>query len=72
MSPEKWPKLRPMRYSDYDRFKWEVLAHPFHRFGPEPAWLEVRKIEPEDGEAQAALVRRAVLDLLDSGLIFGA
>jgi hypothetical protein len=72
MSLENWPKLRPMRYSDYDRLKWEVLAHFFHRFGPEPAWFEARKLEPEDGEAQAGLVRRVVLDLLDSGLIFGA
>jgi hypothetical protein len=61
-----------MSYSDYERVKWEVLAHLFHRLGPEAAWFEARQIEPEDGEAQAALARRLVLDLLDSGLIFGA
>ncbi len=59
-------------YSDYERYKWETLAHLFHRFGIDGAWIEVRQIEPNNVKAQAALVRRVVLDLLDDGLVFGA
>jgi hypothetical protein len=59
-------------YSDYERYKWETLAHLFHRFGIEGAWIEVRRIEPDDLAAQAALVRRVVSDLFDGGLVFGA
>lgn len=61
-----------MGYSDYERYKWETLAHLFHRFGIDGAWIEVRQIEPDDLTAQAALVRRVVIDLLDEGLVFGA
>ena len=61
-----------MEYSDYERYKWETLAHLFHRFGIDGAWIEVKHLESKDGQAQRALVRRVVLDLLDSGLIFGA
>lgn len=61
-----------MEYSDYERYKWETLAHLFHRFGIDGAWMEVKHLEPTDREAQRALVRRVVLDLLDSDLIFGA
>jgi hypothetical protein len=59
-------------YSDYERYKWETLAHLFHRFGIDGAWIEVRQVEPNDVQAQAGLVRRVVLDLLDEGLVFGA
>jgi hypothetical protein len=59
-------------YSDYERFKWEVLAHTFHRLGLEAPWWEVREIEPNDHDRQAALVCRVVFDLFDSGLVFGA
>lgn len=61
-----------MSYSDYERYKWETLAHLFHRFGIDGAWIEVRQVESEDTAAQRALVRRVVLDLLDQGLVFGA
>jgi hypothetical protein len=61
-----------MEYSAYERYKWETLAHLFHRFGIDGAWREVRHLEPKDGQAQQALVRRVVLDLLDGGLVFGA
>jgi hypothetical protein len=59
-------------YSDYERYKWETLAHLFHRFGIDGAWAEVRSIEPDDAAAQQALVRRVVLDLFDDGLIVAA
>ena len=61
-----------MGYSEYERYKWQTLAHLFHRFGIDGAWNEVRRLEPDDEEAQQALVRRVVLDLFDSGLIFAA
>jgi hypothetical protein len=61
-----------MEYSAYERYKWETLVHLFHRFGIGGAWNEVERLEPDDKNAQKALVRRVVLDLLDSGLIFGA
>jgi hypothetical protein len=61
-----------VEYSDYERYKWETLVHLFHRFGTDGAWIEVKHLEPEDGQAQQALVRRVVLDLLDSSVIFGA
>jgi hypothetical protein len=57
-------------YSDYERFKWEVLAHTPHRLGLEAPWFEVRKIAPDDQDVQAQLVRRVVLELVDEGLIF--
>jgi hypothetical protein len=60
------------QYSDYERYKWETLAHLFHRFGIDGAWAEVRRLEPENVGAQHALVRRVIVDLLDDGLIFGA
>jgi hypothetical protein len=59
-------------YSLYERYKWETLAHLFHRFGIDGAWWEVSHVEPDDPAAQGALVRRVVLDLFDSGLIFAA
>jgi hypothetical protein len=59
-------------YSDYERYKWETLAHLFHRFGIDGAWNEVQRIEPDDEAAQRALVRRVVLELFDEGLVFAA
>jgi hypothetical protein len=59
-------------FSTYERFKWEVLADLFHRFGLDAPWHQARNLEPDDAVAQDTLVRRAVLDLFDSGLIFGA
>jgi hypothetical protein len=59
-------------YSDYERYKWETLAHLFHRFGIDGAWAEVRSIKPDDVAAQHALVRGVILDLFDDGLIFAA
>jgi hypothetical protein len=59
-------------FSTYERFKWEVLGELFHRFGLAAPYYHARKLEPDDSVAQDALVRRAVLDLFDSGLIFGA
>jgi hypothetical protein len=61
-----------MSFSKYERFKWEVLAHLFHRFGMDAPWFEARKLAPDDPAEQAALVRRVVLDMLDDDLIFGA
>ena len=61
-----------MPYSEYERFNWEVLSHTPHRVGLAAAWYEARKIAPDDFDAQAHLVRRAVLELFDEGLIFCA
>ena len=61
-----------MPFSEYERFKWEVLTHLFHRFGLDAPWPEARKIAPDDPDEQEALVRRVTLDLFDSGLIFCA
>ena len=61
-----------MSYSEYDRFKWEVLAELPHRFGLDAPWFEAKKLAPGDHEAQAQLVRRVVLELFDDGLIFCA
>jgi hypothetical protein len=62
----------PVPYSDYVRFKWEVLAHTPHRLGLEAPWFEVKKIAADDEDEQAKLVRRVVLELFDEGLIFCA
>jgi hypothetical protein len=61
-----------MPYSDYERYKWETLAHLFHRFGIDGAWAEVGRIEPDNAAAQQALVRRVVLELFEDGLIVAA
>lgn len=61
-----------MSYSEYERFKWEVLGHTPHRLGVGAAWYEARKLAPYDHDAQADLVRRVVLELFDDGLIFCA
>lgn len=66
------PNVRAVGYSDYERYKWETLAHLFHRFGIDGAWIEVRQVAPGDVQAQAALVGRVVRELLDEGLVFGA
>jgi hypothetical protein len=54
-------------YSDYERFKWEVLAHTPHRLGLEAPWFEAKKLAPDDEDAQAKLVDRVVLELLEEG-----
>lgn len=61
-----------MGFTDYDRLKWEVLAHTPHRFGFAAAWYEARELEPNDPGAQAELVARVVPELFDEGLIFCA
>lgn len=61
-----------MSYSEYERYKWETLAHLFHRFGIDGAWIEVGNVEPDDAAAQQALVRRVVLELFDDDLVFAA
>jgi hypothetical protein len=59
-------------YSEYERFKWEVLMHTAHRAGLGGAWLEAKKLASGDVQKQEEFARRVVLELLDEGLIFGA
>ena len=61
-----------MAYSKFERFKWEVLAETPHRFGLDNPWFHAKKIAAGGGDEQAQLVRRAVLELFDEGLVFGA
>jgi hypothetical protein len=60
-----------MAYSDYEKFKWESMAHFGHRTGLSGPWYEVKKLT-DDPDEQAALVRRLVMELFDDDLIFGA
>lgn len=64
--------LRGLAFSDYERFKWQVLYQSADYFGLDSPWYWARRIAPEDVAAQGELVSRATLELFDAGLIFCA
>lgn len=62
-----------MSYSDFEKFKWQVLDDAPHRHQIGIAWYWAKKLEPgAPDERLASLVERVVLELFDEGLIFCA
>jgi len=61
--------LRLVTYTDYDRLKWQVLDDSPHLHTISIAFQWADKITRGPGERQR-LARRAVLDLVDGGLIY--